>query len=83
VLVQADLTGVRLDAVRFEDCDLTEADLSGARLHRCELRGCRIDGLRAMDRLRGAAMPWPDVVAAAGAFAAALGVRVLDEDAGD
>ena len=67
--------------VRFVDCDLTEADLSGARLAHCELRGCTLDGLRGAESLRGAAMPWADIVAAAGTFADAVGVRVLD--AGD
>jgi hypothetical protein len=33
-----------------------------------------------VERLRGAAMPWGDVVASAGAFASALGIRILDED---
>ena len=55
--------------VSFVDCDLTEADLSGARLAHCELRGCTLDGLRGAASLRGAAMPWADIVAAAGTFA--------------
>jgi hypothetical protein len=56
--------------------------LGQAQLLRVELHGCRLEGLRAIGDLKGAAMPWPDVVAHAGAFAQALGVRVLeDEDA--
>ena len=46
-----------------------------------ELRGCALDGVSGLERLRGAAMPWADVVGNAGAFAAALGIRVLGEDA--
>jgi hypothetical protein len=33
-----------------------------------------------VDRLRGAAMPWADVVGHAGLFATALGIRVLTEE---
>ena len=39
-----------------------------------------MDGLRGAESLRGAAMPWADIVAAAGLFAGALGVRVLDAE---
>jgi uncharacterized protein YjbI with pentapeptide repeats len=77
-LRQTDFQDAELRGVRFVDCDLSEADLSGARLAFCELEACRLDGLRGAESLRGAAMPWPDIVAAAGLFAGALGVRVLD-----
>jgi len=43
-----------------------------------ELRGCTLDGIAGLERLRGAAMPWADVVGNAGLLAAALGIRVLD-----
>jgi uncharacterized protein YjbI with pentapeptide repeats len=82
LLGQADLQGLRADSVRLVDCDLTDADLSGARLTRCELHGCTLVGLRGLEALRGAAMPWADVVGMAGVFAAALGIRVLDDDDG-
>jgi uncharacterized protein YjbI with pentapeptide repeats len=65
--------------VRFEDCDLTEADLTGVRIDGCELRGCTLDGLAGVERLRGAAMPWADLVGNAALFATALGIRPLDE----
>jgi hypothetical protein len=41
--------------------------------------GCDLEGLRGAERLRGVAMPWPDIVAAAGTFAAAVGVTVAGE----
>jgi uncharacterized protein YjbI with pentapeptide repeats len=81
LLTEADFQDAHLRFVRFVDCDLTGADLSGARFDRCELRGCTLDGIRGAERLRGGAMPWDDIVATAGTFAAALGVSVLD--AGD
>jgi uncharacterized protein YjbI with pentapeptide repeats len=77
VLRDTDFREAQLQSVRFERCDLTQADFTGARLAHCELRGCVIDRLSGVANLRGAAMPWPDVVAAAGTFAAALGVQVL------
>jgi uncharacterized protein YjbI with pentapeptide repeats len=80
-LAQADFREALLRSVRFDRCDLTEADLTGVRIDRCELRGCTLERLTGIERLRGAAMPWVDVVGHAGLLAAALGIRVLDEDA--
>jgi uncharacterized protein YjbI with pentapeptide repeats len=80
LLAQADFRDALLRSVRFERCDLTEADFAGVRIDRCELHGCTLDGLAGTERLRGAAMPWADVVGNAALFAAALGIRVLDED---
>ena len=77
---QSDFREALLRSVRFDRCDLTEADLAGVRIDRCELRGCALDGVAGLERLRGAAMPWADVVGHAGLLAAALGIRVLDED---
>jgi uncharacterized protein YjbI with pentapeptide repeats len=80
LLMESDFQDAHLRAVAFVDCDLSGADLSGARFERCELRGCTLDGVRAAESLRGVAMPWEDIVAAAGTFADAIGVRVLDAD---
>ena len=77
---QADFREALLRSVRFDGCDLTEADFAGVRIDRCELRGCTLDGLAGVERLRGAAMPWADVVGNAGLFAAALGIRALEEE---
>ena len=79
VLREADLQGASLQSVRFQDCDLSGADLTGAHMTRCELRGCVLDGLKGVASLRGAAMPWPDVVGAAGTLAAALGIAVIED----
>jgi uncharacterized protein YjbI with pentapeptide repeats len=80
LLGQAEFREALLRSVRFDHCDLTQADLSGVRIDRCELRGCTLDGLAGAERLRGAAMPWADVVGNAALLAAALGIRVLGED---
>lgn len=81
VLTDGDLADCRLTAAIFDGCTLTGVDLTGARFGTgCELRGCEIDRIRATERLRGVAMPLPDIVAAATIFAGALGVRALDDD---
>ena len=66
VLAQADFRDALLRSVRFDHCDLSGADLTGVRLDRCELRACTLDGLVGLERLRGAAMPWADLVGNAG-----------------
>jgi uncharacterized protein YjbI with pentapeptide repeats len=80
LLAQADFRDALLRSVRFDGCDLTEADLAGVRIDRCELRGCTLDGLAGVERLRGAAMPWADIVGNAALLAEALGIRALDEE---
>ena len=79
MLAQADFREALLRSVRFEHCDLSGADFTGLRIDRCELRSCTLDGLVAAERLRGAAMPWADVVGHAGLLATALGIRVLED----
>jgi len=78
VMRQTDVMDAELESVRFHACDMTEFDLRGATLSRCELRDCRLDGVRGADRLRGAAMPWSDIVAMAGIWAGELGIRTLE-----
>jgi uncharacterized protein YjbI with pentapeptide repeats len=80
-LREASLEQAQLRDVRLEGCDLSRAMLGQARLQRVELHGCRLDGLRSIADLRGAAMPWPDVVASAGTFAAALGIAIVEGEA--
>jgi uncharacterized protein YjbI with pentapeptide repeats len=77
-LREASLGEAVLRDVRFERCDLGGAELSRTRLQRVELEGCRLEGIRSAADLRGAAMPWPDIVANAGVFAAAAGVRIAE-----
>ena len=63
----------------IERCPLVGATLSEATLGRVELRGCDLEGLRGAERLRGARMPWADIVASAATFAATLGIVVSDD----
>jgi uncharacterized protein YjbI with pentapeptide repeats len=79
-LSQTDFLEAELDGVRFTGCDMTATDLRGAKLHRCELRSNRLEELRGVERLRGAAMPWVDIVSGAGLWAQALGISALGEE---
>lgn len=79
VLRELDLLGARLTDVRFEGSDLRLADFGQVRGTRVELDGCEVDGLRGTDGLRGALMPWADVVGLLGPLAADAGLVVLEE----
>ncbi len=65
--------------VRFERCDLGGADLARVRLQRVVLSGCRLEGIHSVGDLRGATMPWPDIVGNAGLFATAAGIRPYED----
>jgi uncharacterized protein YjbI with pentapeptide repeats len=79
-LREADFRQCRFDAVSFRDCEMSRADIGNVRFAgESTMSGCTLDGLRGVDRLRGVAMPWADIVAAAGVFAGEIGVRVLDD----
>jgi uncharacterized protein YjbI with pentapeptide repeats len=67
-----------LKDVLFERCELREGTLSGCKLERVELRGCDLAGVRGADALRGARMPWGDVVENAALFASVVGVEIVD-----
>lgn len=75
---ECDLYGSSLKDVLFERCELREATLSGATLERVELRGCDLTGLRGPEALRGARMPWSDIIANAALLAHVAGVEVVE-----
>ena len=75
-LREASFMGARLQRVAFVDCDLGDTDFRDADLTDCVIRGCPLDSVLGVEALRGVRMPWADVVASAGAFAAALGIEV-------
>jgi len=75
-LTEASFMEARMQAVEFIDCTLTGTDFRGARLSRCAIRGSSPEDVLGVDSLSGLQMPWSDVVASAGALAAALGIDV-------
>ena len=77
-MAECDLYETSLTDVLFERCELREATFIGARLRRVELRGCGLAGLRGAEALRGARMPWNDVLENAPLFATALGVEIVE-----
>ena len=79
VLTDGDFQGVRGESVSFVDCDLGHAEFSQAQFDRSEIRHCGLDGLSGVQGLRGIGLLPVDIVALAGAFASALGVRTLED----
>jgi uncharacterized protein YjbI with pentapeptide repeats len=80
LLVQSEFREAVWRSVRFEHSDLTQADLTGLRVAGAELHACTLEAVTGLERLRGAAMPWADIVGHAGELAAALGIRVISAD---
>jgi uncharacterized protein YjbI with pentapeptide repeats len=75
-LREASFMEAQLTAVTFVDCELAGVDFRGAKLKKCIIRGSSLDDVIGVESLDGLTMPWPDVVASAGALAAALGITV-------
>jgi uncharacterized protein YjbI with pentapeptide repeats len=75
---ECDLHGAVLKDVVFERCELREAVFSTARLERVELRGCDLTAIRGAEALRGARMPWNDVLANAALFASVVGIEIVE-----
>jgi uncharacterized protein YjbI with pentapeptide repeats len=74
---ECDFYGSTLKDVLFERCELREATFSAATITSVELRGCDLAGLRGAEALRGARMPWNDVLGSAALFATALGIEIV------
>ena len=72
----SDWQGAKLKLVTFDACDLREVDFTGTRFTSVEMLDCKLDGARGVASLRGVTMRWEDVLANAGVFAGACGVRV-------
>jgi uncharacterized protein YjbI with pentapeptide repeats len=79
VLTESTLEQAQLRDVRFESCDLTRASIGQSQHTRVELHGCRLDEVRSLSDLRGAALPYPDLVDQAANLASALGIRVATD----
>jgi uncharacterized protein YjbI with pentapeptide repeats len=75
---ECDLYGSSLKDVLFERCELRSATFSTCTLERVELRGCDLAGVRGAEALRGARMPWNDILENAALFATAIGIEIVD-----
>jgi len=75
---ECDFYGATLTDVVFENCTLRKARFNGVKVKRVELRGCELAELEGVEALRGARMPWNDVLQNAPLFASALGLEIVD-----
>ena len=75
---ECDFYAAQLKDVLFEECELGRATFAGASMTRVELRGCDLTELVGVEALRGARMPFADIVENGHLFAAALGIEILD-----
>jgi uncharacterized protein YjbI with pentapeptide repeats len=79
-LEEADFGGAALTDVVFERCELRRASFAGSRVARVQLAGCDLAELVGVEALRGARMPWNDVLQNAPLFAQALGIHTLRDE---
>jgi uncharacterized protein YjbI with pentapeptide repeats len=79
-LEEADFAAAALTDVVFERCELRRASFAGCRVERVELSGCNLLELVGVESLRGARMPWSDILANAPLFAQGLGIEVLADE---
>jgi uncharacterized protein YjbI with pentapeptide repeats len=79
-LEEADFGGAKLTDVVFDHCELRRASFAGCRNERLELAGCNLGELVGVDALRGARMPWDDILENGPLFAQALGIQVISEE---
>lgn len=78
LMTECDFYEASLQDVRFERCGLRAATFAAVTVQRVELRGCDLAGLDGVGSLRGARMPWTDVLEHAALFAAAAGIEIVD-----
>ena len=79
-LEEADFTGATLTDVTFDRCELRRASFANCRIERVDLSGCALAELVGVESLRGARMPWNDILANAPLFAQGLGIQVLPDE---
>jgi uncharacterized protein YjbI with pentapeptide repeats len=79
-LEEADFAGAKLTDVTFERCELRRASFVSCRIDRVELSGCALTELVGVESLRGARMPWNDILENAPLFAQGLGIQVLPDE---
>jgi uncharacterized protein YjbI with pentapeptide repeats len=78
-LEEADFAAAALTDVVFERCELRRASFAGCRIERVELSRCNLTELTGVESLRGARMPWDDLLENAPLFAQGLGIEVSED----
>ena len=79
-LEEADFGGASLTDVVFDRCGLHRASFAGCRVDRVEFSGCSLGELVGVEALRGARMPWGDIVENGPLFAQGLGIQTIVEE---
>lgn len=79
-LEEADFAGAKVTDVVFERCELRRASFAGCRVERVDLIGCTLAEVVGVESLRGARMPWGDILENAPLFAQGLGIQVLPDE---
>ncbi|HEY1514416.1 MAG TPA: pentapeptide repeat-containing protein [Gaiellaceae bacterium] len=79
-LEEAEFAGAALTDVVFDRCELRRASFAGCTVERVELSGCDLTELVGVESLRGARMPWDDLLQNAPLFAQGLGIQVLADE---
>ncbi len=79
-LEEADFAAAKLTDVVFERCELPRASFAGCRVERVDISGCTLLELVGVESLRGARMPWGDILGNAPLFAQGLGIEVIADE---
>ena len=79
-LADSDFYGAKMAGSHIHGCDLSNVDFSKCDLWRSHLQRSRLDGIRGGDALRGVTIASDQVVPAALAIFAALGIAVDDSE---
>jgi len=79
-LEEADFAGAALTDVVFDRCELRRASFTNCRVERVDLNGCGLAELVGVESLRGARMPWNDILENAPLFAQGLGIQVVPDE---
>jgi uncharacterized protein YjbI with pentapeptide repeats len=77
-MAEADFYEARIESTVYSGCSLPRASLAGVTFTNTEFRGCDLTALGNPERLRGARMPWADVVQSADVLAAGLGIEIVE-----
>lgn len=79
-LTRADFQNADISGVRFVDCDLSGAQFSHATMDGTRFANCVLAGIGGVTSMAGAIVAGADLVGLSYALAAALGIKIEDDD---